>query len=477
MKQVLLVFLSMVLLVFTGCNEDSNKEEISVDNAKIINFLTFESDKLMVPLVGGADHEALYVFEDENASYAVQVFNTRSGYGDFVWGLNYVIEDSSVYETLYNAEIDFTKSNVLFYTKSSFMGELNKDIETIIYPTQKEAKIEFLKLNYQEENVSETRGVEVKVYIVPKEIEYVEIIQGEKHIKVPMRDPNEKICNAFDVLNNSMTKEGVKLELEVQRCQEEGHPVKIKAVVKNENDYPVMYVMGNIGDPAIYTKVSNPYFYVTTPSNPNDPDIILPATDYQVISSQESIVRETTWDNKLVSGVTAPNGDYNISATFHYVGNADLIDLNSSRDSESFITSTLIKKEYSENFLTAEDALDRALDDAEVKAWLDDNDGTICEKVDKQTMAKYTQEGWEHGSYSDLLNIQNNQGKYCSIRLHEEQTYHLEIFDKSSVSIGKKIDVHNGVITALNLYIVKHMYDGLWKYVILNSMNFIFKSF
>ena len=91
------------------------------------------------------------------------------------------------------------------------------------------------------------------------------------------------------------------------------------------------------------------------------------------------------------------------------------------------------------------------MDDLEVKAWLDDNEGTICEKVEKQTMAKYTQEGWEHGSYSDLLNVQNSQGKYCSIRLHEDQTYHLEIYDKDDVSIGKKIDVRSGIVTALNL--------------------------
>jgi len=452
MKSVIVLFLLMSSLFLTGCNdEDSNKKENSVNNVEIVNLSTFKSDKLTAPLRDGADHDAIYVFVDENASYAVQVFNSRAGYGDFVWGLNNVIQDTVVYEKLYNEDINFTKSNVLFYTKSTLMGGVNEDLETITYPTQSEATIELVNTNFQEETVSDIHGVEMRVYVVPKEIENVEIIHDDKHIDVPMRDPSDKRCNAFDVLHNSMLKEGVMLALEVQRCQEEGYPVHIKAVATNENDYPIVYFMGNIGDPAIYTKVSNPYFTVTAPTNPNDPDIVLPAHNYKTLAAHESIVRETTWDNKLAINVMAPNGDYNISALFYYVGNADMVDLNASIDPEHFMTTIFITKKNSQDFLSAENALEKVLNDSEVKAWLDDNVGVICEKLDEQMMAKYTQKGWEHGSYVNLLSAQHSQGKQCSIRLHEDQTYHLEIFDKDSVSIGKKIDVQSGMITNLNL--------------------------
>ena len=228
-------------------------------------------------------------------------------------------------------------------------------------------------------------------------------------------------CESPEKHQNSTVKNGVKLSIEITRCSNENLPIKIKSVVTNESSFPVIYRVHSVGYPAINTTVSNRYFSPTMPTNKNDPPAHGAAIDYGTIKVGENYIRETTWDNRLTVGLTAPNGDYNISAHFTQVPKAHIYNDNVTR----IRTSVLVKKENSESFITPKEAMNLALNDIRVSSWLDAHEGILC-----SSKLTYKNGQWIPSHKNDDYYEQSQSGKSCSITLLKNKIYRFNLADK-----------------------------------------------
>ncbi len=255
-----------------------------------------------------------------------------------------------------------------------------------------------------------------------------------------------KKCDAPTLKQNSIDKYGINLYLEIRRCEEEGQPIEIKAIVTNHNTYPVTYEMSNIGDPAIYTSVSNKDFIVTSPTNRDDPQYRSPAIDNKDIQPDEKIVRETTWNNTLLQGMVAPNGDYNISVTFRYVGDANTPprDMDASK---RITTSVVMVKKNSQNYVTPVEALDKVLEDLDVQEWLNNHEGILCREYESYSLKRYQNGVWQSvEDKSDDYSTQSSLGIECALRLRKER-YTFLIADKKGLGeIVRYIDLISGEV-------------------------------
>jgi len=245
---------------------------------------------------------------------------------------------------------------------------------------------------------------------------------------------DNKTCESPKKHQNSTVENGVKLSIEITRCSNENLPIKIKSVVTNKSNFPVIYRVHSIGYPAINTTVSNKDFAPTMPTNKSDPPAYSAAIDYGTLKAGEKIIRETTWDNKLSVGFFAPNGDYKISAHFTQVPKAHVYDDNVTR----IKTSLVIKKQHAESFITPKDAMDETLKDTAITHWLDAHEGILC-----TYNLTYKGGQWVSSNKSDDDYYEQSQsGKICRITLKPNKKYTFYLADKfySPSEIEKEIN-------------------------------------
>ena len=247
-----------------------------------------------------------------------------------------------------------------------------------------------------------------------------------------------KKCDNPTIKHNSIDKYGINLYLEIKKCKEEGQPIKIKAIATNHNNYPVTYEMSNIGNPAIYTSISNKNFMVSNPTNPNDPKYVSNALDHKNIQPNEKIVRETTWNNTLLQGIVAPNGDYKVSVIFRYVGDTNTPRQNMNTP-KRITTSVVMVKKNSQNYVTPVEALDKVLEDLDVKKWLDRHEGILCKEHESYSLKRYKNGVWQSvKDKSDEYSKHSNLGIVCSLQLRKER-YTFLIADKKDVKLKEMV--------------------------------------
>ncbi len=248
-----------------------------------------------------------------------------------------------------------------------------------------------------------------------------------------------KSCETPTLLQSHIDQNGIRLDLNVSRCEKENQPLKIKTAVTNNNNYPVLYKILYNDNPSIDTIVTNTDFLL---SKLNDHNYLGDSSiSYATIQAGEMITRQSNWNNTLASGLIAPNGDYNITSKLHYVGNADLIDINNPIDSSPIYTSISITKNHSKNLIKPIEIFDKILEDAEIKSWLDAHENIYCYYQNSFIM-QYNNGQWLKSEYTDNHDINRQQSESCHVGLSSYEFYYFKGYSKYYFkhNISKKVN-------------------------------------
>lgn len=231
-------------------------------------------------------------------------------------------------------------------------------------------------------------------------------------------------CNDESNLVSSIEQHGVRLQVSIDKqIYNSGELICLQSKATNLSNEPVVYVQANIGDPEVYTGVSNSDNSAILLED-IEPYDVSPSINLVTLNPGDSAVYNGKWKTKIVYDIDAPNGDYQAWAVISILKDPNNNDY--PYDAWTVKTTADLRIAGAHNLISEEEAFLAATSNLKAQEWFNNYDGKIsCRLTQTETYLRYLNGEWTESSI-EFYDEQNNQGISCIFSLSPRSVWRLD---------------------------------------------------